>query len=228
MVGSAVETIVWSSEAMSSTRSSAPKMRFRDFISTDPFERGAAEDLLLGDGALGAAAAEKRDRPVCEHEDAVLEPRQPDEMDDEPQQPGRESGDPEAADAADGAEAGDRRERPTVAVDEGTRARVAVETPLDRPGGMAARLDRGLRDTGNAVEAHQVADHEHLRVSGQREVAARPSPGRRGRPRRRPPRPGRARAGTLRRRPPRSSSRPRSAGAAGPRRLSRFPRHRPP
>ena len=106
MVGSAVETIVWSSEAISSTRSSAPKIRCRDFIWVRRFEGAhAAEDLLLGDDAFGAAMAEKRDRPVREHQDAVLESRQPKEMDDEPQQPSRESSDPEAADAADRAEA---------------------------------------------------------------------------------------------------------------------------
>jgi hypothetical protein len=48
----------------------------------------AAENLLVGDRAFGAAAAEEGDRPAGEHENTVLEPGQPDEMDEEPDEPG--------------------------------------------------------------------------------------------------------------------------------------------
>jgi hypothetical protein len=43
--------------------------------------------LLFGNCAFGAASAEKRDQPVRQHEHPILEPGQPEEMDDEPEQP---------------------------------------------------------------------------------------------------------------------------------------------
>ena len=63
-------------------------------------ERHPAEDLLLGGGALGPAAAQERDRPVHDRGDPVLEAGDVEEVHDQPHQPGDEPGEPEVADHA--------------------------------------------------------------------------------------------------------------------------------
>src|SRR5690606_6457059 len=71
-------------------------------------------------------------------------------------------------DAGDGREPGDRRHAPLVVVAEGLTGRLPPQTTTDLVSGVLGALHRGLRDTGNTVDGHQVTDHEHLGASGKR------------------------------------------------------------
>ncbi len=57
--------------------------------------------------------------------------------------------------------------RTYVAVAKRALGAVAVQPAEDRADGVAAGLNRDLGRSRQAIEAHQVADHEYLGVSGQ-------------------------------------------------------------
>ena len=129
-------------------------------------ERLASEDLLRGDRALLAAAAEEGDRPIEEHCDPVLEAGQCDQMDRQPQQPGGEARCMDPPEGGDRAEARDSSQRPPVAVAERPLPDIAAKPADDRLRGVAAGLDRHLCDPRQTIKAHQIADHENVRVAG--------------------------------------------------------------
>ena len=99
----------------------------------------------------------------------------------------------------------------------GATALVAREPGLDHLADVLALLHRGLRDAGQLVQRHHVADREHLGMAGQRAVGVHRRCARRGRSRRpsarraarpaarpapRPPRSGSGRGSSPRRRGP--------------------------
>src|SRR4030095_10160779 len=79
-------------------------------------ERVTPEDLLGGDHALWTTAAEKGHSPVEERRDPVLEPGEPDDVHDQPEQPRAEAGALDPADHRERTEPRDGGHGPEVAV----------------------------------------------------------------------------------------------------------------
>src|SRR5262245_9391811 len=130
----------------------------------------AGNDLLDRDGSLPAAAAQKRERPVHERRQPILEAGQEGEMDDEPEDPRRCARQPEPAEIRDGAKPCDRRQRSEIAIDEWSRLRTSTQPPYDCPSGMPPRLHRDFGHSGIVVQLHEVSDDEDLGMPGKRAV----------------------------------------------------------
>jgi hypothetical protein len=140
------------------------------------FERVSCEYLLRGDGSLCASSAEERDCPVEKDGEAVLEAGQRREVNKEPKHPRGKAGDAQPAKRRDRAQLRDRRHGPEVAVAEWPAHHLTREAANDRVRGVAAGLDRDLRHSRQLIEAHEVADHEHLGMSRNRAVGFDPDP----------------------------------------------------
>jgi hypothetical protein len=128
------------------------------------------EDLLRRDRALRTSAAEEGDHPISEDGDAVLEPGQCIEVNCKPHQPAEKSRCADVPDRSDRLKARDRCHGSAVAVPERPLHRVATKPANDRRGRVATGLNRDLRESWQAVQIHQIANHEHFGVSRQRAV----------------------------------------------------------
>src|SRR3954467_6100593 len=151
-------------------------------------------------------AREEGKRPAHDPQDPVLEADQVEDVDPEPQQPGERAAEVDPLDLGDGAGASDRGEVALVDVAERLDGLAEHPPPHDLRG-VAALLHRHGRDARQVLHvplrvlhAHHVAEREHLRVAGQREVRLDgDAPG----AIRLLPHGGRQAAGEARRRPPR-------------------------
>src|SRR5207245_11784275 len=88
---------------------------------------------------------DEAERPARHDQEAVLEPDQVEEVDDEPGHPGGESTDADALDVGDGLRATYRGQIALVVVPEGLGAAAAEAVP-DHAGGVAALLHRDGRE----------------------------------------------------------------------------------
>src|SRR5512145_1355546 len=97
----------------------------------EPVQRRAGEDLLLGRGALGPAAADEAHEPVQQRRDAVLEAGDVHQVHRKPHEPGDEAGQPDLADHGHRPEPGDRGHAALVEVPERTLRRLALDAAVD-------------------------------------------------------------------------------------------------
>ena len=104
-------TVVWKRGGRRGALRQVGLVRF-----AEPLDRLAREDLLLGDGPLGPAAAEERDGPVQQRCYPGLEPDEVEEVDHQPEHPREEPAEPQPADAGHRREPRDRRHRALVEV----------------------------------------------------------------------------------------------------------------
>ena len=89
----------------------------------------------------------------------------------QPHQPPGEAAESQALEGHDGTEASDRGHAAEVDVLERHRLVTAALQPApDRAAGEETLLHGDLGDARKMIEAHHVADHEHLRMTGQRAV----------------------------------------------------------
>ena len=92
-------------------------------------------------------------------------------MHSQPHHPAGEAAEADALELDHGAEPPDRRHAAEVDVLERHRLVTAALQPApDRAPGEETLLHRDLGDAGEVIEAHHVADGEHLGVPGQRAV----------------------------------------------------------
>ena len=133
---------------------------------------GAGVGLLFGDRQLSAIAAEECHRPRQQSGELGLEPDEVDQVQEEPREPSNEAAELHLPDLGDRAEPRHGRHRALVEVLERfTFGRVgAFELGLDRVGGILAALDGPLRLPRNPFDGRHVADDEHVRVTGDRQI----------------------------------------------------------
>src|SRR5262249_59491710 len=105
------------------------------------------ERLLERGGDQPRAAVERdvRPGPLDHHDEPVAEADQEKDVDEQPEDPGEEAGEPEAADLADGGASADGGQHPFVDVVE-RLAPTTFEGGDDVPRGALALLDRGRGD----------------------------------------------------------------------------------
>ena len=131
----------------------------------------AAHHLLVGGRALGARARQEAEEPVDERAHLRLEADDVEQVQETPGHPRGEARHLRVTHHHDRLEARDRRHRPLIEVGELRRPRLtARQARGDGIGGEARRLDRALRDAGDARERHHVTQHEDLGVPWQGEV----------------------------------------------------------
>jgi len=108
--------------------------------------RWVARDIA-GDESGAAVEGEVEKAPLYEYDDAALEFDDVDQMDEEPDAPGNETGNVDAENIGDGGGAADDSHVAFVEIFE-RRQRAACKTRFDEFAGVAAALDGDLRDAG--------------------------------------------------------------------------------
>src|SRR5271170_1336141 len=132
------------------------------------------EDLLAGDQAGGAAKAEVKPSPLKEDEKAILKFHDIENVNEEPDHPGRETGKTHPAQIGDSLGAADGGKITFVEIME--RAHFFIlEAALNQFPDVMALLNGGLSDSGKRLaglmaETGDVADDEDFGVAGNRQV----------------------------------------------------------
>ena len=119
--------------------------------------------------ALGPGAPDHGAAPAPQGGEAVAEPVEEGQVHEHPDDEPGEAAETQGAHADDRLEAADGRSAAEVPVLEGD-AFAALQSPLDRVGGMQAALHGHLADAGQVVDGGHVADGEDLGVPGQGEI----------------------------------------------------------
>jgi hypothetical protein len=102
---------------------------------------------FAGDQAGAAAEGKVKEAPLDQDEDAALEFNDVDEVDEEPDEPGDETGHVDAENVGDGGGAADDGHVAFVEIFEGWKS-AAGEASLDKFCGVAAALNGDLGDAG--------------------------------------------------------------------------------
>src|SRR5262245_41938454 len=163
--------------APSLRRSSIPGAGPAGFIRWSPGAGSRADSLITGpsgDEAGGAVARGVVPHPLGEDQELALELHQPQQVDEQPREPGGIAPQVHAADDRDRRGPADGRHDAEVAIAE-RRQGASLQARGDEPGGVASLLDRHLGDAGERLAVgplrdREIPDDEDLRVSGKCQV----------------------------------------------------------